>query len=111
GCVSRDEVTKALAAALPAVIERAEVSIAIYAFPRERIVGDRRARGLTLAECGTAGVHIGGAARPIDWQRREVRLDLIPFRRDVLPEAARAEPSFLGNDLNDSGRRVGAVQR
>src|SRR5437762_2976188 len=83
---------------------RAEVSIAIYAFPRERIVGDRRARGLTLAECGTAGVHIGGAARPIDWQRREVRLDLIPFRRDVLPEAARAEPSFLGNDLNDSGR-------
>src|SRR6185503_51165 len=111
GGVGGDEVAEALAATLAAVVQRAEMSIVIDVLPLERIIRDDRARRLALAERGAARGDVGGAACTIDRERREVGLDLIPFRRDVLAEAARAEATLLRDDLDDAGGGVRAVER
>ena len=109
--VGGHKVAKALASALAAVVEQAEVSVAKNTFALEWIVRYWRSRGLALAERGAARANVCRAASPVNRQRCEVRLNLIPFRRDVLAEAASTKPSLLGDDLNDAGRRVGTVER
>ena len=64
-----------------------------------------------MAEWGAARRDVGGAALSVQGTRREVRLDLVPLRRDVLPELLRAQASFLRDDLDHAGRSVGAIER
>src|SRR5690348_3826761 len=106
----RDEVAEAVAAALPGVVERAELTILEHPLTLQRVVRDDRARRLSRAE-QSRGRDVGRAARPIQRKGREVGLDLIPLDTHGLVEAAGAESALLRDDLDDPRRRVGAVER
>src|SRR2546422_11560153 len=88
------EIPVVVAAALSVVIERLQVAVRVHRVAREGIVRDHGPCRLARAQGRTTRGDVGRAAGAVDRERREVRLHMVPFHGDALPEGPRSRMSL-----------------